>query len=94
MMIPFDEDIEEEEDRLQIIGKSFLLPVLACLLAGVFFALKLKYIFVDRSFTFIVAVSVTRLGDLLDFGQVFKSLWQELICPNLSSSEIILWQLL
>ena len=27
--------------------------------------------------------SVTRFGDLLDFGQVFKAFWDQLICPNL-----------
>ena len=30
--------------------------------------------------------SVTRLGDLLDFGQLFKSLWQQLFCPNVPHS--------
>ena len=34
-----------------------------------------------------IGTSVTRLGDLLDFGQVFLSLWQQLICPNLSHSK-------
>ena len=29
------------------------------------------------------ATNVTRLGDLLDFGQLFKNLWQQLIRPNL-----------
>ena len=33
-----------------------------------------------------VACSVTRLGDLLDFGATFLSLWQQLICPNLLNS--------
>ena len=26
---------------------------------------------------------VTRLGDLLEIGQLFESIWQQLICPNL-----------
>ena len=30
---------------------------------------------------------VTRLGNLLDFGQLFYCLWQQLICPNLSHSQ-------
>ena len=33
--------------------------------------------------------SVTRLGDLLDFGQLFKILWQQLVCPNLPHSQVI-----
>ena len=34
-------------------------------------------------------ISVTRLGDLLEFGQIFKSIWQQLICPNLPHSYAI-----
>ena len=30
--------------------------------------------------------SVTRLGDLLDFGQLFKAFGNNLICKNLSHS--------
>ena len=30
--------------------------------------------------------SVTRLGNLLHLGQVFKSLWQQMFCPNLPHS--------
>ena len=33
-------------------------------------------------FTNSPTISVTRLGDLLNFGQNFKGLWQQLICPN------------
>ena len=33
-----------------------------------------------------VSCSVTRLGDLLDFGQLFTVLWQQLVCPNLPHS--------
>ena len=33
--------------------------------------------------------SVTTLGDLLDFGQLFKAFWQQLICPNLPHSKAI-----
>ena len=30
--------------------------------------------------------SVTRLGDLLDFGQLFQNLWQQIFCPKLTHS--------
>ena len=33
--------------------------------------------------------SVTRLGDLLDVGATFQSLWQQLICPNFPHSQAI-----
>ena len=33
-----------------------------------------------------VVASVTRLGDLLDFGQLFKAFGNNLICPNLPHS--------
>ena len=35
------------------------------------------------------AASVTTLGDLFDFGQLFKALGQQLICPNLPHSQAI-----
>ena len=34
--------------------------------------------------------SVTRLGDLLDFGQLFKAFGKQLLCPNLPHSKAIL----
>ena len=39
---------------------------------------------------FYIVASVTRLGNLLDSGQLFQSLWQQLNCPNLPHSYAIL----
>ena len=35
------------------------------------------------SFLLDIVASVTRLGDLFDFGQLFKAFGQQLICTNL-----------
>ena len=41
-----------------------------------------RFIEFRASITYLGA-SVTRLGNLLDFGQIFKAFGKNLICPNL-----------
>ena len=43
----------------------------------------------DRSTTANIVTSVTRLGDLLDFGPLFKAFGQQLFCPNIPHSSAI-----
>ena len=37
----------------------------------------------------VIVTSMTRFCSLLDFGHLFLSLWQQLICPNLPHSQAI-----